>query len=57
MYTTKKNAMMMGGARINVSDLLSILKPKGTKMDKLRFAIIYLLSLDTPDLEANKENM
>ncbi|RID76255.1 hypothetical protein BRARA_B03237 [Brassica rapa] len=57
VYTTKENAMMMGGARINLSDLPSVLKSKGTKMDKLRFAIIYLLSLDTPDLEANKENI
>ncbi|KAL0713930.1 hypothetical protein Bca4012_020908 [Brassica carinata] len=57
VYTTKENAMMMGGAsRINLSDLLSVLKTKGTKMDKVRFAIMYLLSTDTlhqpDDLEA-----
>ncbi|XP_022559692.1 SEC1 family transport protein SLY1-like [Brassica napus] len=54
VYTTKENAMIKG-ARINLSDLLSVLKTKGTKMDKVRFAIMYLLSLDTlhqPDLEA-----
>ncbi|CAH8363622.1 unnamed protein product [Eruca vesicaria subsp. sativa] len=47
VYTTKEKDMMMGGARINLTDLLSVLKTKGTKMDKLRFAIIYLLSSDT----------
>ncbi|KAF8056334.1 hypothetical protein N665_1274s0010 [Sinapis alba] len=54
VYTTKENAMMMR-ARINLSDLLSVLKTKGTKMDKVRFAIMYLLSLDAlnqADVEA-----
>ncbi|CAL9227638.1 unnamed protein product [Arabidopsis halleri] len=45
-YTKKENEMMVRGS-IDRSELLSVLKGKGTKMDKLRFAIMYLISLET----------
>ncbi|KAL1210410.1 SEC1 family transport protein SLY1 [Cardamine amara subsp. amara] len=38
--------MMVRGS-IERSELLSVLKGKGTKMDKLRIAIMYLISLET----------
>ncbi|ESQ32873.1 hypothetical protein EUTSA_v10003843mg [Eutrema salsugineum] len=46
VYTEKENDMMMRGS-IDMSDLLSVLKGKGSKMDKLRFAIMYLISSET----------
>ncbi|KAG7540750.1 Sec1-like protein [Arabidopsis thaliana x Arabidopsis arenosa] len=45
-YTKKENEMMVRGS-IDKSELLSVLKGKGTQMDKLRFAIMYLISLET----------
>ncbi|VVB04133.1 unnamed protein product [Arabis nemorensis] len=46
-YTEKESDMMIRGGSIDMSDLLSVLKGNGTKMDKLRFAIMYLISLET----------
>lgn len=45
-YTKKENDMMVRGG-IDRAELLGVLKGKGTKMDKLRFAIIYLISSET----------
>ncbi|KAJ8767042.1 hypothetical protein K2173_012553 [Erythroxylum novogranatense] len=42
-YAKKENDMMIRGG-IDRNELLAVLKGKGTKMDKLRFAIIYLIS-------------
>lgn len=47
VYTEKEHVMMKGGGSIDMSELLAVLNEKGTKMDKLRFAIVYLLSLKT----------
>ncbi|CAH2045373.1 unnamed protein product, partial [Thlaspi arvense] len=47
VFTEKENDMMIRGGSIDMSDLLSVLKGKGTKMDKIRFAIMYLISLET----------
>ncbi|KFK22366.1 hypothetical protein AALP_AAs53584U000100, partial [Arabis alpina] len=46
-YTEKENELMMMRGRVDMSDILSVLKGRGTKMDKLRFAIMYLISLET----------
>ncbi|KAF8049705.1 hypothetical protein N665_2142s0008 [Sinapis alba] len=46
VYTEKENEMMKG-VSIDMSELLGILNEKGMKMDKLRFAIMYILSLET----------
>nr|XP_027191522.1 SEC1 family transport protein SLY1 isoform X2 [Cicer arietinum] len=45
-YAKKENDMMVRGG-IERSELLSVLRGKGTKMDKLRFAIMYLISSET----------
>ncbi|TXG51619.1 hypothetical protein EZV62_024143 [Acer yangbiense] len=45
-YAKKENDMMLRGS-IDRNELLGALKGKGSKMDKLRFAIIYLISLET----------
>ncbi|XP_047151564.1 SEC1 family transport protein SLY1 [Vigna umbellata] len=45
-YAKKENDMLVRGG-IERGDLLSVLKGKGTKMDKLRFAIIYLISSES----------
>ncbi|KAF8020689.1 hypothetical protein BT93_G1197 [Corymbia citriodora subsp. variegata] len=45
-YAKKENDMMVRGG-IDRAELLAALKGKGTKMDKLRFAIIYLISSET----------
>ncbi|CAN8257737.1 unnamed protein product [Cochlearia groenlandica] len=45
-YTKKESDMMMRGG-IDRAELMAALKGKGTKMDKLRFAIMYLISTET----------
>ncbi|KAF8410314.1 hypothetical protein HHK36_002841 [Tetracentron sinense] len=45
-YAKKENDMLIKGG-IDRNELLSVLRGKGTKVDKLRFAIIYLLSAET----------
>ncbi|KAK2437465.1 Sec1/munc18 (SM) protein superfamily [Trifolium repens] len=45
-YAKKENDMMVRGG-IERSELLGVLRGKGTKMDKLRFAIMYLISSET----------
>ncbi|KAI4342616.1 hypothetical protein MLD38_027222 [Melastoma candidum] len=45
-FAKKEDDMMVRGG-IDRSELLSVLKGKGTKLDKLRFAIIYLISSET----------
>lgn len=45
-YAKKENDMMVRGG-IDRNELLGVLKGKGSKMDKLRFAIIYLISSDS----------
>ncbi|KAL5856244.1 hypothetical protein ACOSQ4_006046 [Xanthoceras sorbifolium] len=45
-YAKKENDMMVRGG-IDRNELLGALKGKGSKMDKLRFAIIYLISSET----------
>lgn len=45
-YAKKENDMLTKGG-IDRNELLSVLRGKGTKTDKLRFAIIYLLSSET----------
>ncbi|KAK3421151.1 hypothetical protein EUGRSUZ_G01854 [Eucalyptus grandis] len=45
-YAKKENDMMVRGG-VDRAELLAVLKGKGTKMDKLRFAIIYLISSET----------
>ncbi|XP_042479187.1 SEC1 family transport protein SLY1 [Macadamia integrifolia] len=45
-YVKKENDMLSRGS-IDRSELLSVLKGKGSNVDKLRFAIIYLLSAET----------
>ncbi|VVA95307.1 unnamed protein product [Arabis nemorensis] len=55
VYTMKESDMMIRGGSLERNDLLSVLKGKGTKMDKLRFAIMYLISSETmnqPEVEA-----
>ncbi|GKV23893.1 hypothetical protein SLEP1_g33572 [Rubroshorea leprosula] len=42
-YAKKENDMLIRGG-IDRNELLGVLKGKGNKMDKLRFAIIYLIS-------------
>ncbi|KAL4397934.1 hypothetical protein AHAS_Ahas01G0241500 [Arachis hypogaea] len=44
-YVKTENAMMRG--TFEWKDLLGVLKGPGTKMDKLRFAILYLISSET----------
>ncbi|MED6118815.1 Vesicle trafficking between the ER and Golgi [Stylosanthes scabra] len=44
-YVKTENAMMRG--TLEWKDLLGMLKGPGTKMDKLRFAILYLISSET----------
>ncbi|KAL5713843.1 Vesicle trafficking between the ER and Golgi [Ranunculus cassubicifolius] len=45
-YCKKENDMLTKGS-IDRNELLSVLRGKGTKADKLRFAIAYLLSSET----------
>ncbi|KAF8031875.1 hypothetical protein BT93_D0941 [Corymbia citriodora subsp. variegata] len=45
-YAKQENDMMVRGG-IDRAELLAVLKGKGTKIDKLRFAIIYLISSET----------
>ncbi|KAK2989584.1 hypothetical protein RJ640_026912 [Escallonia rubra] len=45
-YAKKENDMMIRGS-IDRGELLGVLKGKGTKMDKLRFAIMYLISTES----------
>lgn len=45
-FAEKENEMMIRGG-IDRSELLAVLKGKGDKMDKLRFAIMYLISIET----------
>ncbi|XP_052490162.1 SEC1 family transport protein SLY1-like [Gossypium raimondii] len=45
-YVKKENDMMLRGG-IYRNELLAVLKGKGTKMDKLRFAIMYIISSET----------
>ncbi|CAA7061670.1 unnamed protein product [Microthlaspi erraticum] len=47
VYTEKENDMIKMRGSVDMSDLLSVLKGKGTKMDKIRFALMYLISLET----------
>ncbi|OAP01111.1 hypothetical protein AXX17_AT4G41250 [Arabidopsis thaliana] len=46
-YDEKEKEMMMMIGSINRTELLSVLKAKGTNIDKLRFAIMYLISLES----------
>ncbi|GKV24187.1 hypothetical protein SLEP1_g33827 [Rubroshorea leprosula] len=48
-YAKKENDMLVRGG-IDRNELLGVLKGKGDKMDKLRFAIIYLISSETINL-------
>lgn len=53
-YSKKESDMMVKGG-IDHSDLLAVIKGKGTAMDKLRFAIMYLISAEnipSSDIEA-----
>ncbi|TYJ50176.1 hypothetical protein E1A91_A01G188300v1 [Gossypium mustelinum] len=45
-YVKKENDMMVRGG-FDRNELLAVLKGKGTKMDKLRFAIMYIISSET----------
>ncbi|KAK5774752.1 SEC1 family transport protein SLY1 [Gossypium arboreum] len=45
-YVKKENDMMVRGG-IDRNELMSVLKGKGTKIDKLRFAIMYIISSET----------
>ncbi|KAK4759846.1 hypothetical protein SAY87_022977 [Trapa incisa] len=45
-YAKKENDMMVRGS-IDHNELMGVLRGKGTKIDKLRFAIIYLISTAT----------
>lgn len=45
-YAKKENDMMVRGG-IERAELLGVLRGKGTKMDKLRFAIMYLISSES----------
>lgn len=45
-YAKKEYDMMVRGT-IDRNELMSVLKGKGTKIDKLRFAIMYLISLES----------
>lgn len=45
-YASKEDEMMVRGS-LDRNELLSILQGKGSKMDKLRFAIIYLISSES----------
>ncbi|KAJ7967083.1 SEC1 family transport protein SLY1 [Quillaja saponaria] len=45
-FAKKEDDMMVRGS-IERSELLGVLRGKGTKMDKLRFAIIYLISSES----------
>ncbi|KAL1827888.1 hypothetical protein ACET3Z_006300 [Daucus carota] len=45
-YAKKESEMMVRGG-IDRSELSAVLKGKGTKMDKLRFAIMYLISTES----------
>ncbi|PON78486.1 Sec1-like protein [Trema orientale] len=45
-YAKKENDMIIRGG-IDRSDLLGVLRGKGTKLDKLRFAIMYLISSES----------
>ena len=45
-YAKKENDMLIKGA-IDRNELLGVLRGKGTKMDKLRFAIVYLISSES----------
>ncbi|XP_050226399.1 SEC1 family transport protein SLY1 [Mercurialis annua] len=45
-YAKKENDMMVKGS-IDRNELLGVLRGKGSKTDKLRFAIIYLISSET----------
>lgn len=45
-YAKKENDMMIRGS-VDRNELLGVLKGKGTNVDKLRFAIMYLISAET----------
>ncbi|KAF6155858.1 hypothetical protein GIB67_039189 [Kingdonia uniflora] len=45
-YAKKENDMLTKGS-IDRNELISVLKGRGTKIDKLRYAIVYLLSAET----------
>jgi hypothetical protein len=45
-YAKRENDMLIRGS-IDRNELLGLLKGKGTKMDKLRFAIMYLISSES----------
>ncbi|KAL1191922.1 SEC1 family transport protein SLY1 [Cardamine amara subsp. amara] len=45
-FTKKESDLMMKGG-LDRTELMGALKGKGTKMDKLRFAIMYLISTET----------
>ena len=45
-YAKKENDMLIKGA-IDRNELFGVLRGKGTKMDKLRFAIVYLISSES----------
>ncbi|GAA0138790.1 membrane trafficking regulatory protein [Lithospermum erythrorhizon] len=52
-YAKKESDMMIRGG-IDQSELIGVLKGKGSKLDKLRFAIMYLISTETippPEVE------
>lgn len=54
----KKESEIMSRGGIDRSELLSMLRGKGTKMDKLRFAIMYLISsesINQSEVEAVEE--
>ncbi|TYK23293.1 SEC1 family transport protein SLY1-like isoform X1 [Cucumis melo var. makuwa] len=54
----KKESEIMSRGGIDRSELLGVLRGKGTKMDKLRFAIIYLISsenINQSEIEAVEE--
>jgi sec1 family domain-containing protein 1 len=57
-YFARKECQMMlrgGGGGIDFDDLLDALRIKGNKMDRLRFAIMFLLSADSiPQLQVDQ---
>uniref|UniRef100_F6I0W3 SEC1 family transport protein SLY1 n=1 Tax=Vitis vinifera TaxID=29760 RepID=F6I0W3_VITVI len=56
-YAKKEYDMMVRGG-IDRNELLSVLKGKGTKMDKLRFAIMFLISTESiPQSEIKSLNV
>ncbi|CAH9114393.1 unnamed protein product [Cuscuta europaea] len=45
-YAKKEDDMMVRGGGVDRNEILGVLKGKGTKLDKLRFAIIYIISCE-----------